>query len=114
MRTSKQNRALHKYLSDLANELQAHGVTQKMFIDELKGWDVPITKEFLKYIWKLKQKKMFLTDSTTKLETDQVSQVYDAVNMFTSTVFGVSTPFPSEEELCGITELSKERTGLNS
>jgi ABC-type phosphate/phosphonate transport system ATPase subunit len=98
-RSSQQNKALHKYLSDLANELEAHGITQKMFIDELKGWDIPITKEFLKMIWKLKQKKMFLTDSTTKLKTDQVSQVYDAVNMFTSTVFGVSTPFPSEEDL---------------
>lgn len=98
-RTDRQNAALHKYLSDLANELQAHGITQKMFIDELKGWDIPITKEFLKMIWKMKQEKMFLTNSTTQMETDQVSQVYDAVNMFTSTVFGVGCAFPSEEEL---------------
>ena len=98
-RSDKQHRALFKYLGDLARELEAHGITQKMFIDELKGWDIPITKEFLHMIWKMKQEKMFLTDSTKKLETDQVSQVYDAVNMFTSTVFGVSTPFPSEEEL---------------
>ena len=112
-RTDRQNRALFLYLTQLANELNAHGIDQRLFLDNLKAYEIPITKEFLHEVFKRVQAGMFLTDSTTKLETDQVSQVYDAVNMFTSTVFGVSTPFPSEEELCGITELSKERTGLN-
>jgi hypothetical protein len=94
-RTEKQNRALFRYLTDLANELNASGIDQKMFIDHLKGWEIPITKEFLHEVWKLKQSKMFLTDSTTKLTTAQVSQVYDAVNMFTSTQFGVGMAFPS-------------------
>lgn len=98
-RSDKQHRALFKYLGDLANELNSAGIDQKMFIDNLKGWEVPITKEFLHQIWKLKQGKMFLTDSTKLLTTEQVSQVYDAVNHFTSTQFGVSSPFPSEEEL---------------
>jgi len=98
-RTDRQHRALFRYLTDLANELQAHGITQKTFIDELKGWDIPITKEFLHMIWKMKQEKMFLTKSTTQMETDQVAQVYDAVNMFTSTVFHVGCAFPTQEEL---------------
>lgn len=99
IRTQQQNRALWKYLTDLANALNESGVSQKMFVDELKGWEVPITKEFLHLIWKLKQEKMFMTDSTTKMTTRQVTEVYDAVNMFTSTQFGVSEAWPSIDEL---------------
>jgi len=98
-RTLAQNRALHKYLTDLANALNESGIDQKMFIDHLKGWEIPITMEFLKMIWKMKQEKMFLTNSTTQMKTDQVSQVYDAVNKFTYQEFGVSEPFPSIEQI---------------
>lgn len=90
LRTENQKGSMFQYFQDLANALNEAGVDQKMFIDHLKGWEIPITKEFLHYIWKLKQKKMFLTDSTKRLKKDQVSQVYDAINMFTSTQFGVS------------------------
>lgn len=98
-RTSQQNRALHKYLSDLANALNEAGVDQKMFIDHLKGWEIPLTPEFLKMIWKMKQEKMFLTNSTKDLRTEQVSKVYDEINRFTSQEFGVHEPFPSIEEI---------------
>ena len=105
-RTIKQNNALHKYLSDLSAELNAAGVDQKMFIEHLQGWEIPITKEFLHQIWKLKQDKMGMGDSTTKLDTDQVSQVYDTINLFTSIEFGVSNPFPSMEDLLRMTDES--------
>ena len=98
-RTKKQNNALHKYLSDLANALTEAGVGVKLFIEKLRGWDVPVTAEFLKQIWHIKQDKMFQTESTTKLTTAQVSQVYDAINLFTSQEFGVSEAFPSMEQI---------------
>lgn len=97
--TRQQHKALFKYFEQLAAELTAHGVTQKMFIDNLQGWDIPINKEFLHTIWKMKQEKMGLGDSTQKLSGDQLTRVYDTVNHFTGTVFGVSQAFPSEEEL---------------
>jgi len=103
-RTNKQNNSLHLYLTQLANELNQAGVDQKMFIEHLKGWEIPITKEFLHQIWKMKQEKMAMGDSTTKLTTDQVSQVYDTINLFTSTVFGVGQAFPSQEELDDISQ----------
>ena len=99
IRTDNQHRALFKYLGELAQALNEAGVDQKLFIEHLKGWEVPITKEFLHQIWKMKQEKMGMGDSTTKLHTDQVTQVYDAINLFTGTHFGVSEAFPSEEEL---------------
>jgi hypothetical protein len=98
-RTSAQNRALHAYLTDLANALNESGVDQKMFIDHLKGWEIPITMEFLKMVWKMKQEKMFLTKSTTEMKTDQVTQVYESINKFTSQEFGVAEPFPSLEQI---------------
>jgi len=107
-RTLQQNKALHKYLTELANELNAAGVDQKMFVDHLKGWEVPITKEFLHQIWKMKQDKMGMGDSTTKMTTDQVSQVYDTINNFVGTEFGVHTAFPSMEELNAILDAQSQ------
>ncbi len=83
-------------MTELANALNEAGIDQKLFIDHLKGWEVPITKEFLHQIWLMKQGKMGMGDSTSKLTSDQVTQVYDAINMFTSTEFGVGMQFPSE------------------
>lgn len=108
-RTSAQNRALWKYLTELSNALNAAGVDQKLFIEHLKGWEIPITKEFLHLIWKMKQERMGMGDSTTKLETDQVSQVYDAINNFVGTEFGVHSAFPSQEELDAILDSSANK-----
>ena len=98
-RTPSQNKALWLYLTQLANELNQAGVDQKLFIEKLKGWEVPITKEFLHTIWKMKQQKMFGTDSTRELSSDQVTQVYETINNFTGTQFGVSDAFPSMDSL---------------
>lgn len=98
-RTSQQNRSLHLYFTQLADELNAHGVDQKLFCEKLQGWSVPITADFLKLIWKIKQGKMYGTHSTTELTTKQIDEVYDTVNLFTSQMFGVSCAFPSTEEL---------------
>lgn len=98
-RTLKQNNALHKYFQELADALNEAGVDQAMFIDKLDGLEVPITKEFIHQIWKLTQEQMGMENSTTKLTTSQVSQVYDTINRFTANEWGLSTPFPSLEEL---------------
>lgn len=84
---------IHKWCAELADEFQGSGVDQKLFVQSLNEWEVPITKEFLIEIWRLFQVHMFGTTSKTELTTDQVSQVYDAMNFFISTKFGVSTDF---------------------
>ena len=98
-RTVNQNSALHLYFTQLANELTAHGIGQEMFIEKLQGWSIPITPEFLKEIWKIKQKKMYGTSSTRFMTTAQVDKVYEQINHFTSQMFHINQAFPSIETL---------------
>ena len=98
-RTSDQNKALHLYFTQLANELQNHGIDQQLFCEKLQGWSIPITPDFLKEVWKIKQKKMYGTDSTRFMESHQVDKVYEQVNHFTSLMFNVNQAFPSQESL---------------
>jgi len=97
-RTPAQNRSLHKWFEELARELNEAGVDQKVFVEALQGWEIPITPEFLKQVWKIKQGKMGYGDSTTELSTKQVDEVYDVVNQFVAMNWGVHTPFPSNED----------------
>lgn len=48
-------------------------------------------------IWHKVQKLQFDIDSTTKLDTEQVSKVYELINRYTSSQFGVSVVFPSKD-----------------
>jgi hypothetical protein len=95
-RTEQQHKARWKYLSLLADELMGKGISQRVFLEKLQGYDVPITKEFLAEVWKEIQQQMFGTNSSKHLKTDQVSQVYDVMNLFTSTEWGVGMDFPHE------------------
>lgn len=60
--------------------------------------DVPWTKDSIRtVILHGFMKKMFDITSTTKLETKQVSELYESINLWTSERFGISIPFPSNE-----------------
>lgn len=98
-RTKTQSRALHLYFTQLAKELEAHGIDQKTFVSKLEDISIPITKDFLKLVWKEVQKGMYKTGSTTQLTTSQISEVYETVNRFTAQEFGVHQAFPSMEEV---------------
>ena len=93
-RTAKQNRAIHKYLTMLADDLNAGGwsVQQVLAQAVAREWTQEGAKENL---WKPIQHALYDTDSTTQLETVQVSEVYEILNRHTSELFGVGMPFPS-------------------
>ena len=60
--------------------------------------EIPWTKENVhKFMWKPVQELLFDINSTTELETKQVSEVYETLNRHTAKR-GVSIPFPSKEE----------------
>lgn len=97
-RTQSQNKAMHKYFSMLADTLNNAGLDMQTVLSE--GTSIPWSAEKVKEdIWKTVQKALLNKNSTTKLETNEVAQVYDVVNRHLSEKFGVVVPFPCEDEL---------------
>jgi len=96
-RTLRQNRALHKYFTMLADELNAAGLDMKKVLKP--DVDIPWTAENVKdNLWRGVQIAMFNKASTTELTTDEMTKVYETINRFTAEKHGVSVSFPSEEE----------------
>ena len=95
-RTALQNRSLHKYFELLCDALNSAGWDMKATLEKLSKkatipWSPLAIKERL---WKPVQIDTYDKDSTTKLNTDEVSAVYEALNSVTSEQLGVSVPFP--------------------
>ena len=95
-RTALQNRAQHKYFTLLADALNSAGMdmiaTMKKLSKNAKiPWSAYAIKERL---WRPVQIDTYGKESTTKLDTGEVSAVYEALNQVTSERLGVSVPFP--------------------
>jgi hypothetical protein len=98
LRTLKQNRSLHKYCTMLAKELNRKGLT---FGDVLSD---PMEIEFngtlvKEHMWRATQFSMLNKKSTTNLKPNEVSKVYDMINLYLSTSKGVYVPFPNIQDL---------------
>ena len=99
LRSDKQNNSLWLYFTLLATELNLAGYDMRKLIEH--GVEISWTKDTIAdYLWKPIQKEMFKTNSTTKLTTEQINQIYDEVNRITSEK-GVSVAFPNVEQLFG-------------
>jgi hypothetical protein len=95
IRTIKQNSSIHKYCSILADKFNDAGLDM-LAVLKVKEVSVPWSMDRVKDIlWKGIQEAMFNSTSTTKLETDQVSKVYETMNRHTSQNLGVSVDFPN-------------------
>lgn len=94
-RTLKQNRALHKFCSEVAHECIQKGITYKVLIESL---EVEPTSENIKDIFRAVGKAMFNVDKTSKMSVDQLSQVTEKVNILLAKQ-GIETEFPSEEKV---------------
>jgi hypothetical protein len=65
-----------------------------------EGTSIPWSEEKVKSdIWKVVQLAAIGKESTTKLETNEVSEVYDVINRHISSTFGLFIPFPSKSNL---------------
>ena len=101
-RTLPQNRSIHKYLTMLADDLNAIGLTACIESEILKApIEVDWTLEMTKKIWHQVQSTMYPDKpvSTAELEKKQVSAVYDVINraMIQKTNGAINTPFPSHD-----------------
>ena len=96
-RTPLQNKSLHKYFDLLSNALNDSGQDMRMVLKP--EIEIPWTKDSIKELmFKPIAKAMFNVDSTTELDTKQISEAYEVLNRHTSDKLGVSVIWPHEEE----------------
>ncbi len=96
-RTLQQNKSLHKYCSMLAEKLNESGQDmRKTLKPEI---DIPWSMETIKELmFKPIIKAMFNVDSTTELDTKQISEAYEVLNRYTQSKLGVGILWPSKED----------------
>jgi len=92
-RTIRQNSSLHLYFTQLAEAFNDAGYDIKKTLsqDIAHPWTGVLIKELL---WRVAQDSYLGKKSTTRLNKDEVSKVYDIVNRFVGEKFGIHIPFP--------------------
>lgn len=97
-RTSQQNRALHLWLSMVAEELDKHGHTLQDIVGKIRKAEIrPNTENLKEVMWKPYQMAALRKDSTTKLTKHEVDIVYEGLNKFLGQEFEIHIPFPNDE-----------------
>jgi len=97
-RTSKQNRAMHKYFSLIANTLNDAGLDMRATLKP--EIDIPWSTETVKeYLWRPVQKIQTNKQSTTELTTKEVNEIQETLQRFLGQRHGISQDFPSVEEI---------------
>ncbi|MFT6047294.1 MAG: hypothetical protein ACI9WC_003008 [Arenicella sp.] len=92
-RTSKQNRALHKWCSMVATDLNDGGYSVPIVLEKAVDgeWDGDAVKALL---WKKVQKVVIGKESTTEADRCEYTAVYDVLNRFLGSKFGISVDWP--------------------
>lgn len=95
-RTPKQNNSLWLYAQLLGDELNDNGWDMRKTLKS--SIDIPWTKKsIVDFIWRPVQETMFGTDSTRKLTTKELQQVWEVVSRHLGEKCGVHVGFPTEE-----------------
>ena len=90
--------ALHLYLSQVAHEANNQGLTLQDMVKVIKQLEIrPNTKNLKETFAKPYTLSAFGLDSTEKLDSEQVTELYDALNKVFSYYWQIHLPFPSVE-----------------
>lgn len=96
-RTAQQNKSLHLFCKQVADELNAQGLTVQEVLSKFTmeiDWTPEAVKDLL---WKRAQKAYLKKKSTTELDKLEVDPVYEHINRFLSQPgIAIHVPFPSE------------------
>ena len=93
-RTLKQNKALHKYCAEAAEECSRVG----LFVQALvRNIEVDVSPELIKEMWRGIARVKFGKKSTADLTTKEFVQVGEEVGRHLAQ-FGIELSFPSEED----------------
>ena len=95
MRTLKQNAAMHKYFTLVAEALNDKQLTVKTIIKADIEWN-PISVKSL--LWKPIQEAVLHKKSTTELKRKEIDDVYDTINRALGEKFGINVLFPTIEK----------------
>ena len=109
MRTIQQNRALHLYFTQLAQELNDAGLDMRKTLKPEIA--IPWSPETIKeYIWRPVQMAQLRKQSTTELTSNEITKIWETLNRHLGESFGVYVPFPSEESLIDKNETNTTKT----
>jgi hypothetical protein len=99
-RTPAQNRAIHKWLTLVAEELDRRGFTIQNVVAKIRRAEIRPTMENLKEVmWRPYQIAALKKESTTQLTKQEVDKVYEGLNKFLAVEFnGLHIPFPCDTE----------------
>lgn len=107
-RTTQQNKALHKFYSELALALNEAGLDMKRTLKP--EIDIPWNGDTVKdYLWRPIQQAQLGKESTKELTTKEIDAVYDTLNRHLGDKLGVHVEFPSIEAI-----LNEQRMGNGS
>ena len=97
-RTSQQNKSLHLYFQKMSEMLNDAGYTVKVVLEKTPelDWNGHLFKELL---WRRVQRKKTGKKSSTQLDSGEVQVVWEELNRFIGSEFGVHCPYPSIESL---------------
>lgn len=95
-RTIQQNKALHLYFTLLSDELNSAGLDMRKTLKPEIA--IPWTPETIKeYIWRPVQIAQLNKISTTELNSDEITKIWETLNRHFGERFGLYVPFPSVE-----------------
>ena len=110
-RSQFQNKAIHLYIKWVARELQNQGQTMQNIVKAITKVEIMPTPENIKeLVWREIQKSVVGKESTAALEKHEVTEVYDVMSMWLSKNFGISLPFPNDEDIAPLKELLTHST----
>ena len=96
-RTLQQNKSLHLFFKLLADELNNAGLYMKKVLKP--NIEIPWNDKTIKeYLWKPIQKAMLLKESTTEMNTGDMTKIWEVLNLHLGEKFGLEVPpIPSQE-----------------
>ena len=99
-RTERQNKALHLYLTQVAETLDREGHTLQDIVKVITKVEIrPTMSNIKEVVWREIQKAQLGKTSTTELsKQEDIDKVYDAMNKWLGHYFEIHIPFPSLEE----------------
>ena len=96
--TRQQQKAIHLYFKHMADELTNAGldIRKTLKADFDVPWNAYLVKEFM---WRPVQKEVCGKESTTKITTQEINQIFDVITKAIGEKTGLYIEFPSIEAL---------------